>query len=347
MEVSRRRFLNSAACVAAALKGMAFPTPEAAGTPEMPYSEAQTGAQNPRWRGDIPSFEPPYRHSLHRQFGAYSHDDANWYRLRDGLDFARIRAYSDGKPADSLAVVRADPERNRFRYFHDRKRLRTIEEWQDATGAEVVVNGTRYRYAMSNARTISSVEPVALIISDGKFSGPKANKAAEGMFVAEPSDNKKPLARIIDMSREHYDHQHSIWNTGVQSWPVLLHEDGSVTARAGHFYVYGKNAPPWATARDWYANRNVIADDREGNILLMTTEGGLFSYRELGRFLRESKLNVRRALNLDGGYEADMCVETPRLRYVTYGQWETQGKRDISSPGLKIAIPAVVAVFPR
>lgn len=309
MKVGRREFLRTAAYTAAALSAVND-------------VEAQ---------GGVPDFKTPYRHSLQRHFGKYTHDDADWYRLRDGLEFSRIRVYNDGKPVDSLAVVRADPERNGFRVFHDGTKLKNVEKWQDITGADVMFNSSYYGYNMSSAYQMKSVDPVTLIITDGQMKGPRVNRQVQGMFVAEPRVSSVKHAKIIDMSREHYDYRRNEWNTGVQSWPLLVNEDGKIGTGPSN----------------WYANRTAICDDTNGNILAVTTEGGFFSLYELGKFLRQSKLDIKNALNMDGGYEADMCIRTPKLNYVTYGQWETQGSRDISMPGGHIVLPAVVGIFPR
>jgi hypothetical protein len=53
-------------------------------------------------------------------------------------------------------------------------------------------------------------------------------------------------------------------------------------------------------------------------------------------------------MNMDGGYEAKMIVDSNHIRYVTYGQFETQGpNKDISIPGIKCKIPGVLGVFER
>ncbi|MEK6887866.1 MAG: phosphodiester glycosidase family protein [Candidatus Aenigmatarchaeota archaeon] len=317
MKVGRREFLRDASYAAAALA-----------LPSDAFSDQNTRLQSNS--SGVPSFGPPYRHSLQRTFGKYAHDELSWYRLRGGLDFARIKMYNDGTPVDSLAVVRADPEANRFQVFHDGKNLKNVERWQDATGADVMFNSSYYGYNMASAYQIL-VDPVALIIIDGKMKGPRVNKAAHGMFVAEPRDDRKPRAKIIDFKKESYDYRKDEWRTGVQSWPMILDADGATR--------FGRS--------NWYANRTVLCDDRDGNILAITTEGGFFPLGELGRFLRESKLNVKNALNMDGGYEADMTIKMPALHYVSYGQWETQGKKDISVPGARIVLPAVVGIFPR
>lgn len=88
--------------------------------------------------------------------------------------------------------------------------------------------------------------------------------------------------------------------------------------------------------------------DRSKNILVFTTEGGFFTLYDFGRFLKASDFNIETAMNLDGGYEAQMCISTPSLRYTTYGQFETQGPdKDISIPNARIGIPTAIGIFPR
>ena len=58
--------------------------------------------------------------------------------------------------------------------------------------------------------------------------------------------------------------------------------------------------------------------------------------------------NIHTAMNMDGGYEANMVVKTPKLSYITYGEFETYGpNNDATIFGLKIKIPGAIGVFPR
>jgi len=267
-------------------------------------------------------YKPVYRHGYpYKRVGKFSHSEPSWDELRHGLNFSRITVYRNDEPVDSMGIVRADPEYNRFGVFHDRN-SKTIEEWQAYTNAEVMFNSSYYQ---------DNRAPAGLIITNGRMKGPKVNKAMKGMFVAEPIDNRKPRATILDLTEEIFDYKNSSWKEGVQSFPMLLDKHGRIGI---------KNS-------NWYANRTVLCNDYKDNILVLTTEGGYFSLYDMGLFLRESGLNIKNALNMDGGYEADMMVKTDKLTYLTYGQWETQGVWDISIPGVHILLPAVIGIFPR
>jgi len=249
------------------------------------------------------------------------HSPIEWRRLEEGLWFTQVDALAKGRKVNRVALVKVDPNRYRLRVFHDLK-VKTIEEWQAATGATVMFNSSYYG---------DDYQPVGLILVDGTPKGPKRNKAMKGMLVAEPKDGSTPRATIIPLTAHGYDLNHSPWTQGVQSFPMLLDPDGRIGVKRSN----------------WRANRTVIATDRKGHLLIFTTEGGFFTLYGFAQFLRHSDFDIAYALNLDGGYEAEMCVKTKDFFYVTYGQWETNDTGDISIPGIRIKIPAVIGVFPR
>jgi hypothetical protein len=252
-----------------------------------------------------------------------------WMPVADGLDFTRIGIYSHETLVDVVAAVRIDPEHNKIRIFNGynpkRSTVGTIEEWQSATGATVMVNGGMYSAHPYYA-------PVAQVICDGERKGPVKNSKVQGMLVAEPKEKGIAAADLLDFK---YDSPSlsSSYSQGIQHWPILLDRNGTIRV----------------AATDWQANRTAVAKDMKGKILLLTTEGGFFTLYNLGRFLKECKpLNVLTAMNMDGGYEADMIVESPRLRYLTYGEFETYGKgQDATIFDFKIDIPGVIGVFRR
>jgi hypothetical protein len=236
---------------------------------------------------------------------------------------------------DAIAVLRVNPARNRIRVFHSfdyaRTVVRTIEEWQKETSALALINGAQY---MADPYYM----PCALVISDGKLKGPRNNKQVRGMLVAEPSNSGVPQADLLDFDYDRFDSNTTPYTQGVQHWPILLDRKGVIKVNK----------------TDWQANRSVVARDFNGNILFLTTEGGFFTLHNLGRFLKESNarkdggLRIHTAMNLDGGYEANMIVKSDSLSYLTYGEYETYGPgKDASIFDWKIKLPGVIGIFPR
>ena len=256
------------------------------------------------------------------------HSALNWRSIGRELYFGQVDVLKQGKLVDRVSVVKFHPEYNQIRVFNTFRDSQqggayTIEEWQRRTNASVLVNSAQY---MADPYYY----PCALMVCDGKRVGPKQNRTVRGMLVAEPLyDGKK--ARLLDFS--HDPSNFNQYQQGVQHWPIVLDREGKI--RVGQ--------------SNWQANRTAVAECRDDYMLFLNTEGGFFTLHNLGRFLGEVKeLNIKTAMPMDGGYEADMVVRTPGFSYTTYGQFETQGpSRDISVPGLHIKIPSVIGIFPR
>jgi len=283
---------------------------------------ARSGNRTPR---EFETLAPP-------EYENITHSEIKWESIGKGLDFAKVDVYKKGSLADRIAIVKINPASNKIGVFcsYDERTgnydSKTIDEWQEATRASVVFNSAQYM-AEPWAR------PCGLVISNGRFVGPTNNISVRGMFLAEPSDSSLPLADLIDSEFEEITpDRYGKYTQGVQHWPIILNRQGRIRV----------------VETDWQANRTVIAKDSDGNILAMTTEGGFFTLYNFARFLKESDLKIHTAMNLDGGYEAEMRIRTPSLDYVTYGQFETYGQdRNATIRGARCPLPSVIAVFPR
>jgi hypothetical protein len=259
-----------------------------------------------------------------------SQSKIDWKEISKGLYFSRVEIYRKNELVDIIAALKINPEQNMIRVFNGYEspgnfEVNTIEEWQRKTGAIAMVNSAQY---MANPAYM----PCALVICDGKLKGPRYNKAANGMLVAEPKSHGLPKADLLDFDYNKFDYKSTSYTQGVQHWPILLDREGNIKVKKTL----------------WQANRTVVGKDRESNILMFTTEGGYFTLFNLGRFLKESKFDVHTAMNMDGGYEANMTVKSNSLDYVTYGEFETYGpEKDASIFNFKIKIPGVIGVFPR
>ena len=100
------------------------------------------------------------------------------------------------------------------------------------------------------------------------------------------------------------------------SYPLLLAADGSARVSAD---------------RRWLANRSFIGEDSAGRIVLGTTRDAFFSLESLARFLRAAPLDLRMALNLDGGPVACQYVALGSVRRSACGQWETSVRDGVVS----------------
>lgn len=260
----------------------------------------------------------------------FTHSDIKWENVSEGIDFSRVYAYDKGSKVDSMAVVKIDDKKNSFYVRHSYKPT-TIDNWQRMLDAPVVFNASFFE---------NDCKPTTAIITDGEVIANDSNKimdvqkeylAMKGFFAADPLKKDKSLTDIIDMSAEKLNMKD--WNQGIVSYPMLLYKDGSIKVNQ---------------REKWNASRTAIAKDKDGNVLLFSTEGGYFTLNDFANFLKESKFNVYEALNLDGGLATGLCIKTDNKKYSNYGCYEKNTIwGDISNKNTKIKMPCVVAVYKR
>ena len=259
----------------------------------------------------------------------------HWKTLTPGVEFATIR----GEPwcrsgSSTIALVRFDPARIRLRVLHcsslpDRIPA-PIATWMDRTQALAVFNAGQYYPDHSY---------MGLLISDGHKVSAKMHPSFQGVLVAEPTDTvrhgrgatrgeRRPaLARVIDLERDSLDRRAG-WQEMAQSF-MLFDRDGEMRVRRS----------------DQVANRTVVAEDHEGRIVIITSEGG-YTLRDFATVLREAPLGLAQAMAMDGGHEAQLCVRTGNFRYASFGRWRREDDRP-AAWDVQVPLPAVVALEAR
>jgi len=256
---------------------------------------------------------------------------AIWHQVRaldfravaPGMEFAVIR----GEPwcrrgSAAIAVLRVDPGETRLRVRHQsntaaRRQPPTVVEWQRETGAPVVFNAGQYypdhRY-------------MGLLVSDGEVVSDRLHPEFKAALVAAPKAGGRE-ARVLDLEREPLDPQSPGWGEVAQSF-MLFDSSGTQRVRRS----------------DKVANRTAVAEDREGRLLVIVTEGG-YTLADLATLLQRAPLHLTHAMSMDGGLEAELVVATRGFRYASFGAWAENG--DASSPGATTPLPTVITVEPR
>jgi len=255
----------------------------------------------------------------------------NWTRIHNKIYYAKVKVYKSNEIADTVNIVKILPDAYIFRLLNEddatiKPIIKNIEDWQESSGALVLCNSSYYD---------EKFKPATAAIVNGRANNLKKLKKG-ALFVASPAkDSHLPEANIIDLETTPSDLKNLPYLTAIQSYPVLLDKYGRIHVKRS----------------EWRANRTVIAKDRSGNILIFVTEGTekyySFTLYEMAEWLKNSGLNIEIAMNMDGGYESELCIRTSRFSYATYGQWEFNDSGDKSKPGLKMWLPFVIAVFPK
>ena len=78
------------------------------------------------------------------------------------------------------------------------------------------------------------------------------------------------------------------------------------------------------------ANRTVVAQDERGRIVVCVSEGA-YTLSDFATLLMAGPLKLTHAMSMDGGLESELVVQSPGVRYASFGDWPPD--RDASAPG--------------
>lgn len=239
--------------------------------------------------------------------------------LHTGVEFATFA----GEPycrrgSSQVGVLRLDPARVRLAVRHysrePERRPLTVIEWLKRTRSVAVFNAGQYYPGYAY---------MGLLVGQGKAISSHLHAQYQAALVAEPVSGE-PGARVLDLSHDPLDPRRLAWREVAQSF-MLFDSAGTVRTRR----------------TNQIANRTVVGEDREGRLLVITSEGG-YTLHEFAKLLQTTPLHLTHAMSMDGGYEANLLVESGRFRYASFGQW--QGEEEGEGPGARVPLPAVITV---
>jgi len=266
----------------------------------------------------------PIRLALHSHDVSADPGPVKWRLLRNGFEVAELPVLVQGTEVDRILLTRIDPTKYRFLVRNDPTGRRHLDSWMRDLGAILVINGSYYG---------RSGTPATPVVIDGKPAGPAKYEAKQGAFVAA-----RDTAQLVDLQHQDWPSALRGADAAMVSYPLLIASDGSSRAPAGS---------------GWLANRSFIAQDRTGRIILGTTKNAFFSLERLSAFLKRSPLDLKLALDLDGGPVACQAIKLPNYGRRQCGNWELQIDRrgqakilppfNITQPSMPIAL----AVLPR
>jgi hypothetical protein len=264
------------------------------------------------------------RLALHRPPPAAAPGAIVWRTPAPGFEVAELPVLSNGEEVDRIFLARIDPARYRFEVRNDPSGGRRLEDWMRTLHAVLVINGS---YFGRDGR------PATPVVIDGRPAGPSSYQASQGAFVSSPA-----ASRIVDLSHADWRAALGGARAAMVSYPLLLAEDGS-------------NRAPRDTG--WLANRSFVGEDVQGRIVLGTTQSAFFSLDRLGDFLKQARLDLTLALDLDGGPVACQGISLAGFHRAVCGTWELErdarghAKMLPAWPGAHAGMPMVLAVFPR
>ena len=223
-----------------------------------------------------------------------------WQQRAKGLETAELTLRVQGEVVDRMVLVRLDPHQYALSVHWDPEGKHTAEEWQQALGAAVVVNGSYF-----SPRFV----PLTPLRTSGHSAGPADYQSSHGALVVD--GNK---VDIIDLQQRDVAKSIARFPNAMVSYPLLVSPTSENRA---------------IESSDWLASRNFVAIDVDGKVVLGTTQTGFFTLHRLGEFLKQGPLHLRVALNLDGGALVSQIVEAGDFSRRFHGTAEITDHSDI------------------
>jgi len=198
--------------------------------------------------------------------------DTGWIEGGAGTAVRHVRAAAGpDRPAAPLVIVRVDLARVRLRVAYSPDRPRGLHGWFEDQRPLLAINGSFFT---------KDFRPTALLISDGVTSG-SSYEGFGGMLAVAPDGN----VSLRPLRDQPYDPGEQ-FDQAMQSFPMLVFPGG---------------APADFDDNGQRARRTAVALDRAGRLLVIVSPTSDFTLLGLAEWIRQSDLDVDRALNLDGG----------------------------------------------
>jgi hypothetical protein len=246
----------------------------------------------------------------------------SWREVTTAFEVTELPVLVHGKVVDRLLLTRIDPAKFRFVVRTSPAGDKTLTDWMQTLHPALVINGSYFGH---------DGRPDTPLISAGVHLGPRHYPASHGAFIASSGD-------LFDLRQSDWHTLFHNADDALVSYPLLVAEDGSSRVKADS---------------RWLANRSFVAKDGAGRVIFGTTAEAFFSLDRLAIFLRATPLDIRIALNLDGGPVACQGIELNGYRRDFCGDWEmkTEGgelkllQRLIGHQ--RWGLPIVIAALPR
>ena len=213
--------------------------------------------------------------------------DSGWEMLRPGLERRRINIIENQAVIEQLYLLRIDGGLYRFDVAYDPHTPLTLEQWLTTKEALVVANGGYYSHETENDPYTAN----GLVIAGGQSHGFSYGDFA-GMLAVDAQG-----AGLRWLRQQPYDPGEPLL-AALQSFPLLVKPGGEL----GFPAEYEDNRQ---------ARRTVIAQDRQGRLLLLAANQMHFTLHTLSAYLTASDLDLHIALNLDGGPSTGILLAEP------------------------------------
>jgi hypothetical protein len=230
--------------------------------------------------------------------------DGVWRTLEDGLDLGVFISPTRSDIGDSrIRILRIDPAKFELRLMNasadPHGKARTAKQWCQDNHLIAAINASMFQ---KDHPTIS----VAMMRTAKHVNNPKLAKDNRAMLVFEPIDANAPRARIADLEFDKLADVERDYGTLVQSIRMVS--------------AHGKNV--WSEKpQKWSAA--VIGADKQGRILFIHVRSP-YRMHELADILLNLPIDLKNAMYVEGGPEAQLYVNAGGVELEAVGSYETK-----------------------
>ncbi|NIP99735.1 MAG: phosphodiester glycosidase family protein [Nitrospinaceae bacterium] len=244
-----------------------------------------------------------------------------WLLLEPGLEFGTFSPPKKSEVGDSLIrVLRIDPRQFKFSLLNASaspggKRL-SAREWVRRNGMVAAINASMYQ---ADNKTSVSLMKTRGHVNNSWFSKDRS------LLAFDPTEPQLPAVQILDRDCQNVPRLRKRYQTLIQSIRMISCNGKN---------VWSQQKKKWSTA--------AIGMDRFGFILFIHVRSP-FSTHDLIANLLKLPLNLKRAMYVEGGSEAQLYIRSGKREMEFVGSYST-GSNETDANNLAWPIPNVVAI---
>lgn len=263
------------------------------------------------------------------RFGLLSQDSAAqnktrqepWILLEPGLQFGAFASPDKSPVGDNLIrILKIDPKRFQFRLLNasaspGRKRLST-KQWVQQNGMVAAINASMYQ--------ADKLTSVSLMKTFGHVNSSWYSKD-RALLAFDPKKKSLPKSQILDRDCQSVDQLRTLYHTLIQSIRMISCDGKN---------VWKQQNKKWSTA--------AIGMNQQGDILFIHVRSP-FSTHDLINNLLKLPIQLKRAMYVEGGSEAQMFIHSGKTEMEFVGSYST-GATETDANTMAWPIPNVVGI---
>jgi hypothetical protein len=229
---------------------------------------------------------------------------ASWRHLEKGLDLGIFQAPKKSALGDSLIrILRADNHYFDLRLLNasskDQGKRRSVKNWVNKNGMVAAINASMYQRDMRSS--------VSYMKTRQHTNSTWVSKD-KTILAFDPVDKNLPAVRIIDRDCEDFNKLRKLYGTLIQNIRM-------VSCRGENMWAPHKKM--WSTA--------AIGLDNQSRVMFIHVRSP-YTTHDLINMLLELPINLKQAMYVEGGADAQLYINTGKERHEFIGSYSSDSR---------------------